>query len=189
MLKMVKKLNIGCGKDYRKGFINLDFNREVKADIYWDLNLGVLPFEDNEFDYVLCDNVLEHVKGIFPIMDELHRICKPKAIIEIYVPHFTSPQAFSHLCHYRAFGIGSFGIYTPEEVLDGERYGDARFNILKEKLLYFNHDPADFPFLKYIPINWIFNLGNIWQLLCQKFLPLRWDEIYYKLEVVKSGTQ
>ena len=28
--KEIKRLNIGCGKDYKKGFINLDYNDMYK---------------------------------------------------------------------------------------------------------------------------------------------------------------
>ncbi|MEM3074693.1 MAG: hypothetical protein QW727_02005 [Candidatus Pacearchaeota archaeon] len=33
----MKKLNLGYGKDYRKGWINVEFNKEVKADVYVNL--------------------------------------------------------------------------------------------------------------------------------------------------------
>jgi len=106
----MKKLNIGCGKDYKNGWLNVDFNKEVKADIYCDLEKK-LPFKDSEFDYVLIDNVLEHVKNHLQLIDEMWRITKNKGIIEVYVPHFTSMYGFKHLTHYKVYGIGSFDPY------------------------------------------------------------------------------
>jgi len=44
---------------------------DVKADIC------VLPFKDNEFDVILCNHVLEHVKDDKKAMSELYRVMKP----------------------------------------------------------------------------------------------------------------
>lgn len=54
------KINLGCGKDYREGWINVDFNKEVKADIYADFT-SKLPLKNNYADLVLLDNILEHI--------------------------------------------------------------------------------------------------------------------------------
>jgi SAM-dependent methyltransferase len=182
---MKSKLNVGCGKDYKAGWVNLDFNREVRADMYHDLEKK-LPFHDNTFDVILVDNVLEHVKNIFPLIDELWRIAKPNATIKIYVPHFSGIYAMKHLSHYNFFGVGSFGIYTNlSPKFNGERYGEARFKVIREELLYFHHKPYYFPILAKVPINWLFNFHRIWQLFLEKFLPLKFDEIYYQLKVIK----
>lgn len=44
---------------------------DVKADIC------DLPFKDNEFDVILCNHVLEHVKDDKKAMSELYRVMKP----------------------------------------------------------------------------------------------------------------
>lgn len=44
---------------------------KVKADIC------NLPFEDNEFDVILCNHVLEHIKDDQTAMKELFRVMKP----------------------------------------------------------------------------------------------------------------
>lgn len=48
------KLNLGCGTDIRKGWINLDIAKLDGIDVIHDVNNVPLPFEDNTFDYVLC---------------------------------------------------------------------------------------------------------------------------------------
>lgn len=187
------KLNLGCGKDYKDGWINVDFNKEVKADIYADLTKK-LPFKNNEVDEVLMDNTLEHIKRekFLNFMDEIHRICKPRALIKIYVPHFTSTTAFKHPTHYNFFGLCTFGFMEAGERkginFSGERYNKARFNILKEQLLFLHHNSQNFGFMNkfVLPLNWFFNLGGLkGKLFWEKFQIFGFEEIYYELEVAK----
>ncbi|MHA1383253.1 MAG: class I SAM-dependent methyltransferase [Candidatus Helarchaeota archaeon] len=182
---MSKKLNLGCGNDYREGWINIDINPEVKTDLIVDLEKP-LPFPNNYFSYILADNTLEHIKNIFQLIDELWRVSKPNAIIEIYVPHFTGIYATKHLAHYHQFGIDSFNIYQVNDVFNKERYGNARFEI-EQKLIYFHHNYAVLCFLSKLPINWLFNFSRYWQIFCEKFLPLKFDEVYFKLKVIKKN--
>lgn len=52
---------------------------DVKADIC------ELPFENNSFDFILCNHVLEHIPDDTKAMEELYRILKPggNAILQI----------------------------------------------------------------------------------------------------------
>jgi len=181
------KINLGCGNDYREEWVNVDFNKEIKADEYIDLELP-LPYEDNSVDEVLLDNTLEHIKNIFPFLDELHRICKQNAIIEIYVPHFSGIYATKHLAHYYQFGIGSFDIFKEVSGLDkgfnGERYGKARFEVVEQKLRWFHHKSAEHKSKE--GFSWFFNINRVWQLILEKFSCFKFDEIYFKLKVVKK---
>lgn len=79
-----KKLNVGCGKDYRDGWINLDY--DGKCDVKHDLNKFPYPFEDNYFDYILCSHTLEHVLEPLKVAKELHRILKRKGEIVFLLP-------------------------------------------------------------------------------------------------------
>ena len=183
------RLNLGCGTIYKEGWINVDFNKEVRADIYCDCTKK-LPFKNNNVDEILLDNVLEHIEKRFlmKFIDEIWRICKNGAIIKINVPHYTSVVAFKHLTHYNYFGVGSFEIADVKGAWKGERYGKARFNILKEKLgvLYYNSRYFGFANLLVKPLNLFFNLGGIrWKQFWEKFNILGFEEIYYELQVVK----
>ena len=53
---------------------------DVKADIL------DLPFEDNSFDVVFCNHVLEHIEDDTKAMRELYRVLKPKGMGIFQVP-------------------------------------------------------------------------------------------------------
>ena len=53
---------------------------DVKADIC------NLPFEDNSFDFILCNHVLEHIPDDTKAMEELYRILKPSGTAILQIP-------------------------------------------------------------------------------------------------------
>ncbi|HLP49077.1 MAG TPA: methyltransferase domain-containing protein [Candidatus Kapabacteria bacterium] len=104
----MKKLNFGCGRDIRDGYINVDIDQSKKVDIAFDFDMLPYPFSDNEFDEILADNVFEHLTDIPAVMKELHRISKPGAIIKIIVPYYNSYGAYNDLTHKHYFSHLSF---------------------------------------------------------------------------------
>jgi predicted SAM-dependent methyltransferase len=55
-------------------YITGDYNSPI-ADVKFDLHHA--PFQDNSFDVILCNHVLEHVENAAQCMRELYRIMKP----------------------------------------------------------------------------------------------------------------
>lgn len=111
------KINIGCGKDLRKGWVNLDCHDSNGADFIFDLNevyKGIcIPVEDDSFDYVYCSHVIEDFVDPVPLIKEFVRIAKKGGIIDIRVPHETN--AWSNIHHKRAFNLNSFGALVSED--------------------------------------------------------------------------
>ncbi|NLA24823.1 MAG: methyltransferase domain-containing protein, partial [Bacteroidales bacterium] len=54
------------------------------ADIHFDVM--DIPLEDNSFDVIFCNHVLEHVDNDITAMKELHRILKPGGWAVMQVP-------------------------------------------------------------------------------------------------------
>jgi len=110
---MKKKLDLGCGNRKREGMVGLDVNPRTDADIIHDLNIFPYPFEDSTFDEIYADNVLEHLENPLKVMEELHRISKPDALIIIKVPYFRSRYAFLDPTHRHFFTVESFTYFQP----------------------------------------------------------------------------
>ena len=66
-----------------KNYITFDLNSPL-ADIKGDI--CAMPFEDNFFDFILCNHVLEHIVDDTKAMKELYRVLKRKGIAILQVP-------------------------------------------------------------------------------------------------------
>lgn len=140
------KLNLGCGKDIKKGWINLDCNKGEGIDVVQDLNKLPLPFEKNMFDFILCQDVLEHVEFI-PLINEIYRILKAKAVLKIRVPHFTSKLNFEDPTHKYLFSIRTFDYFIKNDIFSYDRnvnfFSDIKKRIIFDKsnliLKFFNN--------------------------------------------------
>ena len=169
------KLNIGCGRVRRDGAVNLDVSPEVGADVVHDLNCVPWPFDDGQFEQVFAFDVLEHVHEVPRVLEEIHRVSRPGALLHVTVPHFSSANAFTDLTHRHYFSWRSFDPYMPGDVLDF--YSRARFRRRSTRISFY-------PGL----VNRIaFQLANRWPERYER----RWAWmfpawfLYYELEVVK----
>jgi len=137
----MKKLNIGCGPNKLKGYLNLDHNPNYHPDILWDLESCPYPCSDNYFDKVYASHVLEHVTDFWTTFREVLRITKVGGIIHIRVPHFSEGMGHNDLTHR-----WEFGWYTFQQILDnyGFKYGVTNFKIVKQK---FNYLSVNHPFI------------------------------------------
>jgi len=91
---------------------------DVKADIC------NLPFENNSFDFILCNHVLEHIPDDIKAMQELYRVLKPSGIAILQIPQdynrkttfednsITDPKErakiFGQYDHVRIYGMDYF---------------------------------------------------------------------------------
>lgn len=124
----MKRLNLGCGNDIKKGWINLDFVKGEGVNVIWDINKFPWPFKDNEIDLIFASHVLEHVDDLPKTMKEIKRICKNNANILIRVPHFSCGVSYRDPTHKRLFSYFTFQYFEKGE------YNLPKFKIKNTKL-------------------------------------------------------
>lgn len=98
-----KKLNFGCGRVIKEGWTNVDLQKAKGIDKSFDFTKFPYPLKTNTFDYVLIDNVLEHLPNPQKVMKEIWRICKKDAVVEIIVPYYNSYYAYADPTHVNFF--------------------------------------------------------------------------------------
>lgn len=111
-----RMLDVGCGgRPYHPLFspeleqIGLDIDQERnrnrgRADVFYDGS--VFPFEDANFDSILCSQVLEHVFAPEQFVSEVARVLKPGGEILLTVP-FVWPE---HEQPWDAMRYTSYGL-------------------------------------------------------------------------------
>lgn len=118
-------LNLGCGHKLMPDAINLDLTPDTNPDVLHDLNCVPWPFPDNHFQKVLAYDVIEHLDDIIAALEEIHRVSRHGATVQITVPHFSCANAFTDPTHRHFFGRFSFDYVTGQS--ENSFYTRARF--------------------------------------------------------------
>lgn len=128
------KLHLGCGNDYRGGYINCDVSKEVNPDKIVDLGKK-LPFKENSVSEIYSRHVFEHVGDLMGLMKEINRVCKKGAELHIIVPYFSHPGAFQDPTHKRFFTLRTFDYFDSDNSYS--YYSNVRFKTINKKLTTF----------------------------------------------------
>lgn len=111
-------------KNYRPTEKIIDEHARITHADYPNVSILHMPYKDNSFDYVICDQVLEHVEGnVQAAVDEMRRVLRPggRAVIAtvfINPVHYGpkdmwrfSPDALRYLCKdfSRVVSCGGWG--------------------------------------------------------------------------------
>jgi predicted O-linked N-acetylglucosamine transferase (SPINDLY family)/glycosyltransferase involved in cell wall biosynthesis len=126
-------IDIGCGISKKNGFVGVDVCAGPGVDIVADLN-QIFPFEDDSIDEIKAYDVIEHLHDRLHTMNEIWRVCKDGALIDIRVPSTDGRGAFQDPTHVSFWNINSFMYYSndfPAYLELCRRYGfKGEFKIL-----------------------------------------------------------
>lgn len=123
-------LNVGCGAIRIPDSIGVDFDPDSVADVIHDLDVFPWPFPDRSFDRIVCSHVLEHLKTPWKAMQELIRIAKPGALVEIATPHYSSPDSWGDITHYMHYSLKTWEPYYRR------KDGTAPFELVSRRLTF-----------------------------------------------------
>lgn len=95
------RLDLGCGKNKKEGFVGVDAMMFDGVDVVTDLALHAWPWNDGTIEEAHCSHMLEHIPAkLRPhFFNELHRVLKPNGRATIITPHWCSNRAYGDLTH------------------------------------------------------------------------------------------
>jgi hypothetical protein len=123
------KINLGCGRDLRPGYINIDKDPRFSPDIVHDLEQFPWPFADGEVTEVVALHCLEHLgqtTDVFlKIIQELYRVMAPNAVMYVAVPHHRSDYFTGDPTHVRPITIALFTLLSKKNCQFWAEHGAA----------------------------------------------------------------
>jgi SAM-dependent methyltransferase len=86
-IRGLRYLDIGCGRNAHKNFINIDYLWHPEVDLCWDIKRGI-PLPTGSMDGIFTEHCLEHfdLPVAFGILKECYRILAPGGVLRIVVP-------------------------------------------------------------------------------------------------------
>lgn len=123
------RLNVGCGRDYRKGWLNWDSSEEVKADKCFDICKFVWPCKDECVAEIYMSGVLEQIaanEDLLFVMNECHRVLEIGGFMTVIVPNARFAIAHRDPMDIRKFTRETFAYFesgAKEHQFYGSVYG------------------------------------------------------------------
>lgn len=95
------KIDLGCGKHKKEGFIGVDVRKFEGVDLVCDMGKERWPFDDDSIEEGNCSHMLEHLEGMERVhfFNELYRVLKKGAKCLIVTPHWASSRAYGDMTH------------------------------------------------------------------------------------------
>lgn len=146
---MQNRLDLGGGTSNTKapGHINIDIADIEGVDIVWDLNKG-LPLakngyigdfliEPNSIEGIRCNQVVEHLDTIIPLMNDCYEVLKEGGLLEISTPKAFTDAWAQDPTHKKMFVRRTFDYFSNDPTTKDarEEYGiTAKFKIIWDLL-------------------------------------------------------
>jgi SAM-dependent methyltransferase len=106
------RLNLGCGRDVRDGWVNIDSAPLPGVDHVTDFDSKpVLPLPDDSVTYSEGTHVIEHLRDPLPFMEELWRVTEPGGRAVFRCPYGSTDDADEDPTHVRRMFPGSWGYF------------------------------------------------------------------------------
>jgi SAM-dependent methyltransferase len=156
----LRRLNLGSGKDYMTGWINVDILERSRPDLVLDLSrkvdlpltlqsptLGEVTLAPGSLEVIHANNVLEHVGDLPTLMTNALTLLADNGVLAVEVPYERARTAWQDPTHVRAMNENSWIYYTDWFwYLDwfDHRFAIAHFEYLDERLAVCERERAGF---------------------------------------------
>lgn len=106
-------LNLGAGDTRYDGFVNCDYDSLTNPDYCFNMETDIWPFPDSSVERVIAHHVFEHMgEGYFHALQQLYRVCKHGALIDVRVPHHRHDYFINDPTHRRAITVDGLWLFS-----------------------------------------------------------------------------
>lgn len=112
-LSHLLRVDLGCGPRKAQGYMGVDICPAPGVDLVANLTRA-FPFSDSTVDELRAHDVIEHLPDRLHTMNEIWRVCKPDALVDLLVPSSDGRGAFQDPTHVSFWNINSFQYYAVE---------------------------------------------------------------------------
>jgi hypothetical protein len=130
-----KKLNMGCGFKKLNDHWNVDVEAKCNPDEVLDFEKTPWPYEDNFFEKITADNILEHLgqdpKVFTNVIKEMYRVSADQAEWFINVPHHRCDLFWDDYTHVRVLTPKTFKMFDQKVNFESieKKLSDSTFGL------------------------------------------------------------
>lgn len=95
------EIDLGCGPNKMPGAYGVDIHPYPGVDQVVDLDSKNWSIPSNRFSRIYIRHLIEHVDDVRLFMNEVYRIGRCGAVVEITTPHFSSYNSYADPTHVR----------------------------------------------------------------------------------------
>jgi hypothetical protein len=136
------KIDLGsaCAKERPAGYQTVDRRAGVGVDYVADLETGVLPFETSSVGVIRAYDLLEHIRNVVPLMNEIYRVLVPGGWLLSQTPSTDGRGAFQDPTHVSFWNSNSFWYYTKAFMAGFVPEINCRFQAVRVRNLFPNEN-------------------------------------------------
>jgi predicted SAM-dependent methyltransferase len=146
------RLDLGCGRKPREGFLGVDRLELPGVDIVADVERGLPFLPDDSVDEIHSKSFLEHVVDLEGVLREIVRVLKPEGRCYLFVPHFSNPYYWHDYTHRTPFGLHTLSYFSEEEHQHLRKvpafYTEVRLRVRRVRIVFKSHFALLRPFKK-----------------------------------------
>jgi len=126
---------MGCGFNKLNNYWNVDCESRCKPDEVLDFEQTPWHYDDNHFEKIQADNILEHLgstpKIFTNIMKEMYRVSKHGAVWSVIVPHHRCDHFWNDYTHVRVLTPHTFKMFDQKSNFESisKKYSDSTFGL------------------------------------------------------------
>jgi len=107
------KILLGCGAEFRTGWVHVDRCVGAQVDVVHDLDSLPWPFADHVATRIEAIDVLEHLTDTVAFMNECWRILHPDGTLFVQAVGWQSENLWRDPTHKRGFHPDTFRYFDP----------------------------------------------------------------------------